>query len=53
MGLVLFITDIHSWIEHTLSKFGDNTKLSDAVDVIDGGDTRKTWTGLKSGHVKT
>jgi len=41
MGLVLFnifINDLESWIECILRRFADNTKLSDAVDTIEGKD---------------
>jgi len=38
LGPVLFISDIHSAIECTLSKFAENTKLSGAVDTPEGWD---------------
>jgi len=34
----IFVGDMDSWIECTLSKFADNTKLCGAVDTLEGRD---------------
>ena len=52
MGLALFnifVGDMDSGIECTLSKFANDTKLCGAVDTLEGRDvpSRGTWTRLK------
>jgi len=57
LGLVLFsifVSDMDSGIECTLSNFADNTKLSGAVSTSEGGMPSKgTWTGLRGGPMQT
>lgn len=38
--------------ESTLSKFANGTKLSGAVDKIEGMPCKWVWTGLKSGRIR-
>jgi len=46
----IFLDDIDSKIEHTLSKFVDDTKQSDAVTCLrDGMPPRGTWTSWRRG----
>ena len=48
----VFSSDVGNGVEHTLSKFADDTKLSGAFDTIEGWNAmRRNSTGLKSGHM--
>ena len=51
----IFVTDMDSGIECTLSKFANNTKLCGAADTLEGRDvpSRGTWTGWRGGTVQT
>ena len=49
----IFVNNMDSGTECTLSKCADNTKLCDAVDKLEGRDvpSRGTWTRLRGGPV--
>lgn len=50
LGQVLFnilISDVDSGVEHTLSKFANDNKLSAAVDTIEDGDVQRNLNRLK------
>ena len=50
----IFISDTDSGIKRTLSKFGDDTKMSGAVHVPEGWHaTQRVLTSLRSGSVRT
>ena len=50
----IFISDMDNSIECTFSKFVDDTKLSGAViRCKEGKPSRGTWTGWRSGPMKT
>lgn len=57
LGLVLFnifISNVDSGVEQTLSRFANDTKVSDAVSAMEGRDaTQKGWRGLKVRPVQT
>ncbi|KAK4820733.1 LOW QUALITY PROTEIN: hypothetical protein QYF61_004414 [Mycteria americana] len=44
----IFVGNMDSGIECTLSKFADNTKLCGAVDTLEGMPSRRTLTGLRA-----
>ena len=48
-----FISDTSDGIERTLSKFVDNTKLSGIVNMLERREARGTWTGWRSGPMRT
>ena len=51
----IFVGDMDSRIECSLSKFANNTKLCGAVDTLEGRDvpSRGTQTGWRGGTVQT
>jgi len=51
----IFVSDMHSGIECTLSKFDNDTKLCGTVDTLEGRDGfhRGALTGLRGGPMRT
>jgi len=49
----IFIKDIGNGIECILSKFADDIRLSGANSTLKGKPSRRTWTGWRSGPMKT
>ena len=47
----IFIDDIDSGIEYTLSRFVSDTKMSTIVDTVEELPSNGTWAILKSVHV--
>jgi len=43
----ILISDVDSGVEHTLSKFANDNKLSAAVDTIEDGDVQRNLNRLK------
>jgi len=46
----IFVEDMDSGIERTLSKFSDDTKMSGVIHMLEGRDAiQRTWTSLRGG----